>query len=73
MMKITLELEQYNKLIERLTVLEYFYAEHSQQNEKRGEGYWIGNYTPYRCSNQKCNHYVDSKVPYCPYCGNRNI
>ena len=19
--------------------------------EKRGEGYWIGNYTPYRCSN----------------------
>lgn len=73
MMKITLEFEQYNKLIERLTALEYFYAENTQQNKKRGEGYWIGNYTPYRCSNQKCNHYVDSKVPYCPYCGNRNI
>lgn len=40
--------------------------------EKRGEGYWIGNYTPYKCSNPKCNHYVDSIVPYCPHCGNRN-
>ncbi len=33
-------------------------------------GYWVGDYCPYKCS--ICGHYVDSKTPYCPYCGSKN-
>lgn len=33
--------------------------------------HWIGEHTPFRCSNMECGHYSDSKTPYCPYCGKK--
>lgn len=37
---------------------------------------WVDNndnkhFTDYRCS--KCNNYVDTDYPYCPYCGRKMI
>ena len=35
--------------------------------------HWIGEHTPFRCSNPECGHYSDSRTRYCAHCGSKMV